>query len=108
VGADSEADSVAEELGLYRVTHPPENPKNRAYCVADETHPLKPYTVRDHDIVDASQILVACSKAMHEIQRSGTWATVRYAQKRKRPVLVVWPDGTVGTLWYGAVGTKLH
>lgn len=50
----------------------------------------------DHDIVDATAVLVACPKEEEgEELRSGTWATVRYARRRHRPVYVVRPSGRV-------------
>lgn len=49
---------------------------------------------RNHDIVDATEWLIATPKKFEEI-RSGTWATVRYAKKVKKPVTIIWPDGSI-------------
>ena len=43
----------------------------------------------------ATDTLVAAPKEDEEVVRSGTWATVRYARKAGRVVLVVRPDGTI-------------
>lgn len=61
----------------------------------DEVLPAKPNLDRNRDIVDACEVLFACPKTMEEEQRSGTWATVRYARKVGRRVVIFWPDGTV-------------
>jgi hypothetical protein len=59
----------------------------------------KPPLERNRDIVDACDLLIVCPKGTAEEQRSGTWATVRYARKRMRHqvlrIVFVWPDGTV-------------
>lgn len=98
IGADSEADSLANELGLIVARHPPENSTKRAFCNSALCFPPKPYLERNHDIVDVSGILVACPKGMSEERRSGTWATVRYAKRNQIPVLFVWPDGSSGSI----------
>jgi hypothetical protein len=85
VGADAQAHSIACELGLFTVGHPPSNPVNRAWCECDELWPEKGYIERDRDIVNCCEILLATPKHQHEILRSGTWTTVRYARKVGKP-----------------------
>jgi hypothetical protein len=46
---------------------------------------------RNIKIVDESDILIACPKEHVHTLRSGTWATVRYAWKRKKKVIVIPP-----------------
>jgi hypothetical protein len=57
--------------------------------------PAKPPLERNHDIVAACTLLIACPAQDHEILRSGTWATIRYARKAGKPVKVIAPDGKV-------------
>jgi hypothetical protein len=99
IGADSEATSLAYDLGFRVIAHPgfsPKNPSYKGYRGSfnnnHETHPEKPFLIRDHDIVDSSDILVATPKQQKEILRSGTWATIRYGQKTKM-VIIIFPDG---------------
>jgi hypothetical protein len=56
--------------------------------------PVKPPLARNRDIVDACEVLIACPKGPEEL-RSGTWATVRYARKQKKRIIILWPDGSV-------------
>jgi outer membrane protein insertion porin family len=49
---------------------------------------------RNRAIVDSCDVLIACPKGPEE-QRSGTWATVRYARKQKKRIVIIWPDGEV-------------
>jgi len=59
--------------------------------------PRKEYLTRNHELVDASSVLFACPKGTHEELRSGTWATVRYALKQHKEVVVIYPDGSIQT-----------
>lgn len=76
------------------VSHPPENPSKRARVPSHIEQPAKPYLERNHDIVDASELMFAAPKTMSEELRSGTWATIRYARKQQKHLIIVWPDGT--------------
>lgn len=51
--------------------------------------------VRNRAIVTECDLLIACPSHMTEFERSGTWATVRYARKAGKPVTIIWPDGSV-------------
>lgn len=51
----------------------------------DILYSAKPPLVRDQDIVNAVDILVAAPLTDHEIIRSGTWTTVRYARRKGIP-----------------------
>lgn len=73
--------------------HPPLISDKRAFCRADVMHEKKDYITRNHDIVDSTDILIACPKGTERKRGSGTWATIRYARKLKRPIAILWPDG---------------
>lgn len=62
--------------------------------LGDFSYPPKPPLNRNRDIVDACDVLVACPQGP-ERQRSGTWATIRYARKLRKKVVICWPDGQV-------------
>lgn len=53
----------------------------------------KPYLVRNKDIVNASEGMLAAPRGPEEL-RSGTWSTIRYARKCRKKVLIMWPDGS--------------
>jgi hypothetical protein len=76
--------------------HPPRYPKKRAFCDgAAAVRPALDYLDRNHAIVDAVHALIAAPKGSKEERRSGTWATVRYARKDRKPIDLVTPDGRV-------------
>lgn len=99
VGADQDADVVAQGLKLRRFVMPAAvNDRLRAFCtqrgaeaLADPLPPL----VRNKAIVEACEVLVALPKGPEEL-RSGTWSTVRYAIKRGNGVvMIITPNGRV-------------
>jgi hypothetical protein len=62
----------------------------------DEVLEAKPFTVRDRDIVDASERLLAAPSSQIEDPNSGTWATVRYARDQQTPVALILPQPDQG------------
>lgn len=103
IGADASFDALCATFNLPVVIHPGYNSfgdsPTRAYCGKDRQNVrvlhTKPYLDRDDDIAAECGLLIACPKEKTEQLRSGTWATVRRAIKRKKPVVVVYPDGEV-------------
>lgn len=97
VGADYCAHQAASETGIPVIVHPPTNDRLRMrYDPAATWLPAKPYLVRNRDIVDATDELIAIPDGP-ERQQSGTWSTVRYAVNLKRYVRICYPDGRVET-----------
>ena len=90
VGADAMADGFARTLGYRIIIYPPDNDSKRAFCSAHVLHEPAPYLERNHMIVNHCQLLIAFPrKPGKEVLRSGTWATVRYARKIGRKVVIV-------------------
>lgn len=95
VGSDAEFHDLLRELSPLTeiIGHPPTDTRKMAKRQCDRLWIAKPYLVRNRDIVDASDRLIATPQGPEEL-RSGTWSTVRYARKRHKPRLIVWPDGS--------------
>jgi hypothetical protein len=96
VGFDAECITLVQETQpeVKTVGHPPLDPKKRAFLEYDELREEKEYIERNHDIVDETKYLIACPNSYEERWRgSGTWATIRYARKLDRTIIIVWPDG---------------
>lgn len=100
IGADDQFDALAVELGLPRHVYPSTVIHKSALdrCLArggvllvmcEPMHPLK----RNPLIVKASDRLLACPKEDQEVRRSGTWATIRAAERilGKDKIEIVWP-----------------
>jgi len=95
LGGDADADGVACGLGIFRVAHPPSNPKLRAFCRAERVLPPEEYKARDRAIVRAAGVLVAMPRTAAEQRFGGTWYTVGHARLAGRPVVIINPDGTL-------------
>lgn len=91
LGADDEAHDIAIQTHCSVVVHPPKIATFRAFRheAGVKVLPPKDYFDRNHDIVDATDFLIAAPKTDHEELRSGTWATVRYADKKGKKVTLL-------------------
>lgn len=93
-GADEVAHNLAMKLGFKIEVHPSDLAGYQGLrAFASKVHPAKPALKRNHDIVSACDVLVAVVKGPEEL-RSGTWATIRYARKAKKPIIIIWPFGS--------------
>lgn len=96
VGADALAHDICRERAIDVVVYPPDDHKH-VYAMglkADRLMPEKPYLLRNRDIVDSVDRLIAVPSAPERL-RSGTWATVRFARNLGKQVTILWPDGSV-------------
>lgn len=92
IGADAQFHLLALHLGHSIILHPSNITSRRAYSTGETTHlSPKPPLVRNHDIVDAVDIMIAAPKESHEVLRSGTWATIRYCRKVGKIIHVIYP-----------------
>lgn len=85
---------TAEQCEIHG--HPALNTKKQIQVDVDIMWDRKEYLVRNHDIVDAGDALLA-TPLTPETLRSGTWATIRYARKVGKPRVFVWRDGSITT-----------
>lgn len=112
VGADSQANDIAIDCGIKYITiFPPDNPNKRAWKFDATKNPIlhkwewqeaiigikvrwaprAPYLDRNKHIVDNCEMMIACPKEAEHTVRSGTWATIRYAWKVKRKIVIIPP-----------------
>lgn len=96
IGADEQMHNIAMKLELDIKIRPANLPKYRAYCEGGEViaKPEEPLS-RNRKMVDQAKALIACPKDLKPELRSGTWSTVRYAQKTDCLYWIVYPDGSV-------------
>lgn len=97
VGGDVE---IAQLLHRYKglvwvlYAHPCDLTAQRAYFDKyDLEDPALPPLKRNRVMVDLSTNLYAFPSSFHEVQRSGTWATIRYAYRRGKMTTIINPDG---------------
>ena len=95
IGADAQFHKMLQELKIPIVIHPASGVgEKRAFCAGfDYIKPEKSPLTRNKDIVDVSHVMIAAPKGEKEQIRSGTWATIRYALKMKKPIYIIYPNG---------------
>jgi len=69
--------------------YPPDKSTLRGFNKGDLIMDMKPYLDRNMDIINNSDLLVACpfDKNKEEL-RSGTWSTIRQARKKKMKIYI--------------------
>jgi len=91
-GADATADMLATTYKIERRVRP--GPHSTSWQEGAEVMPAVENLLRNRDIVDDADVLIACPSTYQERQRSGTWATIRCARKRGIPIRIIWNDGS--------------
>jgi len=96
-GVDEQASLVVRRRFSADIihSHPPDNPKKRAYVPSGTIYEEKPYLVRNDDIADAVETLFVIPREYKQIIRSGTWYTYRQAIKACKRVILITPSGEV-------------
>lgn len=99
VGADAHVHRIGRRFEMWLELHPTFGAR-RAYCASERDfgvtiHEPLPPIVRNHVIVDRCELLVAAPFDEKEELRSGTWATVRYARRVGKPIVIVHADGHI-------------
>ena len=91
--ADEYCHKIAKFMKDCRIiVHPPINKKGVFdYSDGNEILPEKEYIERNHDVVDTCDLLIAMPNTELEVVRSGTWATIRYARKLKKVIVILEP-----------------
>lgn len=96
VGADAEASDAIRQLmpECKHFVHPSNLGKWRAFKEADFVYTQRGPLLRNQDIVELSDFMIACPKGYKEQkQGSGTWFTIRYARKAGKRTNIIFPDG---------------
>ena len=99
VGADAQFHALARARKWRVVIHPPVDDAERAFCAGDELLAPLTHMKRNKAIVTAATLMLATPKDMTEQEYGGTWKTIRMARKAKKPLVIVFPDGTTDGSW---------
>lgn len=98
-GVDVEAARIVRELvpACYIVAHPgPDgDPCQESSGVDNETRPPLTHFARNRNIVNETDWLAALPRELERQPRGGTWYTVGYAEKSRKPLALIWPNGGV-------------
>ena len=102
VGSDAFAHKVAKnslDLGLEQIILHPSIDTSREMKYTDWDYanciwyPRKEFLPRNRDIVNAVDKLIALPDGPEKMRGSGTWYTIHYALKQRKPVLICNPLG---------------
>lgn len=95
VGADAEFHAICQPRFPIDV-RPSTLSEQRAFC-SGARHVFLPRQPKERncDLVNTSDVVIACPKSNAEELRSGTWMTIRYARKQNKPLVIIYPDGNV-------------
>ena len=95
VGADALGHQYASEVGYSIIIHPPNKSRLRAFCQSHNILPEQEYRERNQAMVNGCDLLLALPNRNKEVNRSGTWMTVRMARRANLPIVIFYPDGRV-------------
>jgi len=107
VGADTQATQLAQSFKYTTRAWPGDIAEKRGHLPSNYMHDPQPNLKRNRIIAASCEPIIACPKEFTMQQRSGTWATVRYARQDSKTVYVIWPDGRIDKEWVGDVPGRL-
>ena len=97
VGADEEFHELCQRFGFGTIGRRSNLTNMRMHGKCDiEYEPEYPLD-RNRKIVDECDMLIVCPRTADEELRSGTWATVRYAEKTGKAFRIIEPCGNMRT-----------
>ena len=92
-GIDVEVHQICKGYGWKVWILPGPTGPHEVCLDADAADEPRPFLERNRLVVDRSHALTAVPRGFTEEQRSGTWATMRYASKVGKRTGIIWPDG---------------
>ena len=95
VGADALGHQYASDIGYTIIVHPPNKSRLRANCMGHRILPAQEYRDRNQAMVNGCDLLLALPNRNQEVNRSGTWMTVRMARRANLPIVIFYPDGRI-------------
>lgn len=93
VGVDLQAATMARDMEIHTVCHPPVDESLRAHHKSDTILPQQNHFARNRSIVDACDKLIVIPFQDEWSARGGTWYTHDYALKKGTSITIIWPNG---------------
>jgi hypothetical protein len=95
-GVDVRAGEIAWKWGFGVEVFPsnlPDRPDPWKGGYASVVWPPASPLERNRTMIERGEMLLAFPHTFHELQRSGTWHAIRYAQRIHKPTVIIFPDG---------------
>lgn len=96
-GADTDIHHICQKKDMTIVGYPAFADQYQLAEECDKRMPQMSPLKRNHAMVNRCTLVIAAPGTQKEQLRSGTWATIRYCKKLKKPLHVVYPDGKTET-----------
>lgn len=95
IGADAQFHDIASAMDYSIIIHPPVDVTHRAFCRNAQQYrmPLGHFA-RNRAIVVETEVLIA-TPMTSEATLGGTWYTIGYARRLKKPLTIVEPTGAI-------------
>lgn len=95
-GSDDDFHEIAQDY-CNIVVHPGNQQQKEKYMNKPNVTVMevKPFLVRNRDMVDKIEWVLATPRGFEEELRSGTWMTIRYALKQNKIVHIIFPNGKI-------------
>ena len=94
-GGDEQFHRICKKLGWEIDVLPgPEVVEAPYFQDADYIYPPEKHMRRNKSIVTSASWMYGAPYEMEEQERGGTWRTIYMARKAKKPLTIVYPDGT--------------
>lgn len=96
VGADDDFNMHCLSENIRTLCRPCTFENMRAHSTSTQIAEPVPPMQRNRAIVTQADVMLACPPNYTEIKRgSGTWATIKFSRRAKKPLYIVFPDGTM-------------
>lgn len=105
VGLDCESHELVRKHfpHIKIIGHPPIKEELKGVCECDEYRQPKSHFARNRDIVNECDAMIVVPYESSWQSLGGTWYTHDYAVKVKKPMIIIWPDGSTTNQITGGV-----
>lgn len=95
IGSDIQAAKIAQRIGLHIICHPSTFERTWGEPIYSEIRKPDDPLRRNITIVAESTWVIAAPLELREQSRGGTWQTIRRAWHVKKPLWIVYRDGSL-------------
>lgn len=109
-GSEERAALLARVKGLKVTAHPTTNVNHRSRRLSLTSHIIMPpvdNALKNRNIVNISDLMIAAPYEEREVMRAGTWSTVRYTRLLAKPIIIIYPMGLVESRQPVSVGDDM-
>ena len=96
IGADDDFNMLCLSENIKTLCRPCTFENMRAHRTSQQIAEPETPMQRNRKITAQADVMIACPPNYTEIKRgSGTWATIKFSRRAKKPLYIIFPDGTM-------------